>query len=223
MKVLSLKEKAIYYRERGYSYSMISKRIGLAKSTLSSWLKDVPYKPNKIVLKRIQWAPSKSAEKSHKKKVLNIITERNIAKKELGKISKRDLWLLGIGLYLGEGSKLDERIRIINSDPKIIKLSVKWLKDICGLKKENIVPYVHLYPDNNIANTVKYWSKITDIPQKQFGKTQIDNRKNKSNKKRRKLPYGTLHLQVKSCGNKDFGVKLHRKIMGWIEAVYDQI
>jgi len=77
---------------------MISYKLGLAKSTLSCWLKEIPYKPNEKVLKRIQLAPAKSAEIIHNRKVANISKIKNLAKKELGEITKRDLWLLGIGL-----------------------------------------------------------------------------------------------------------------------------
>lgn len=188
---------------------MISEKLGLAKSTLSNWLKEIPYHPNKNVLKRIQLAPVKSAEIMHNRKVANIAKIKKLAATELGKITKRDLWLLGTGLYLGERAKLYETIRIINSDPEIIKVAIKWFRDVCDLKDENFNPSVHLYPDNNVKETINYWSKITGIPKEQFGKTQIDKRKNKSEKKRRRLPYGTLHLHIKSCGKPEFGRTLH--------------
>jgi len=223
MKLLSVKEKAIDYRKKGYSYSMISKKLGLAKSTLSDWLKEIPYKPNKAVLKRIQLAPAKSAEIVHNRKVANIVKIKKLAKKELGKLSKRDLWLLGIGLYLGEGMKLQESIRVINSDPEIIKAAIKWFRKVCNLSTENFALTIHTYPDNNISETINYWSKVTGISKKQFGKTQIDRRTNKSGKKKRKLPYGTAHLVIRSRGKKEFGVNLHRRIMGWIEATLSQI
>jgi len=219
MKPLSIRQKAISYRKQGYSYGMISERIGLSKSTLSDWLKEIPYKPNKLVKKRIRGAQMKSAQFKHSQRMADIKKMKKLAKKELGKLTKRDLWLLGIGLYLGEGTKLQENIQIINSDPEIIKIAIKWFKKICGLKNENFAPRIHLYPDNDISTTINYWSKIIDIPKTQFGKTQIDVRTDKSSKKKRKLPYGTLQLEIRSCGKKEFGRSLHRRIMGWIETV----
>lgn len=223
MKPLSLKEEAVRYRKQGYSYNMISQKLGLAKSTLSNWLKDVPFEPNNEVIKRIGQGKLKSAQFKNKQRINNILEMKRIAKKELGKLTKRDLWLLGIGLYLGEGAKLYESIRIINSDPDIIKISLRWFREICALKNENFRPAIHLYPDSDLERTLIYWSKITKIPKKQFGKTQIDQRKDKSLKKKRKLPYGTLHLYVKSCGKKEFGRSLHRRIMGWIDECFRQL
>jgi hypothetical protein len=224
MKPLSLKEKAIEHRKQGYSYNMISEKLGLAESTLRDWLKEIPYEPNKEVIARIGKGRAKAAQTKHNQKLANIYQVKALAKRELGKLTKRDLWLLGIGLYLGEGSKSSkENVRVINSNPEIIKFAVNWFREICGLKNENFTLAIHTYPDNNIRATINYWSKVTGIPKKQFGKTQIDRRTNKSGRKKRKLPYGTAHLTVRANRKKEFGVNLHRRIMCWIEAVLNQI
>lgn len=223
MRPNSIKNKAIEYRKLGYSYGMISEILGLSKSTLSDWLREIPFTPNQEVLSRIKSAQIKSALYKHEQRMHDIQCARKIAKSEVGELTKRDLMMLGIGIYLGEGAKLNENIRIINSDPQIIRLAIKWFKGICGLSIKNFVPSVHLYPDNDVNETIDYWSSITGIPLNQFGKTQIDLRQNKSQKKRNKLPYGTLHLQIKSHGEKEFGRSLHRRIIGWIEAVTKQI
>jgi len=223
MKSLSLKEKTINYRKKGYSYNMISEKLGLAKSTLSDWLREIPYTPSKEVEKRIKLNYLNIAQFKHNQRMMDIKKMKEIGKKEIGRLTKRDLWMLGIGLYLGEGSKLYEEITIINSDPKIIKIAVKWFREFCGLKDENFAPIAHTYPDNNIKETIKYWAKVIGIPENQFRKTQIDRRTNKAGKKKRKLPYGTLFLRIKSCGRKEFGRSLHRRIMGWIEASLNQI
>jgi len=222
MKPLSLKEEAINYRKYGYSYNMISEKLGLAKSTLSYWLGEIPYKPNKEVIKRIKAGPIKAAQNKQREKIATIKFIKRKAKKELGKLTKRDLWLLGIGLYIGEGRKFQEAIQLTNSDPETIKIASKWFREICDLKNENLKPSVHIYPDINTKAVINYWSKIIGVPKKQFGKTQIIRRNNKSKKKRRSL-HGTLHLHIKSCGQKRFGKNLHRRIMGWIEAALKQI
>ena len=217
MKPISLKEQAINLRLKGDSYNMIAQELGLAKSTLSDWLREVPFIPNEQVIERIGRAKLKSAQFKNFQRIKDIEKMRKVAHDELRKLSKRDLWLLGIGLYLGEGSKNNENIRIINADAKIIKLSIKWFREICDLKTENFAPCIHIYPDNDPDLTLRYWSNELNIPLQQFGKTQIDMRRDKNLKKRGKLPYGTLHLYVRSCGDKKFGRSLHRRIMGWIE------
>ncbi len=210
-------------RKQGDSYSMITSKLDVSKSTLSSWLKEIPYEPNEKVWARIKSGPLKSGKIKHNKKVQDIARIKKISGQELGKITARDVWMLGLGLYLGEGSKSYEIIRIINSDPKIIKLAVKWFKNTCGLSSKNITIAIHLYPDNDEKECLTYWSKAVNIPLVQFRKTQVDSRTDKSDKKMRKLPYGTAHVTIVSNGNPDFGVNLHRRIMGWIESSLGQI
>ena len=221
--MLSLKEKAINYRKEEFSYNMISQKIGVNKSTLSNWLNKIPFSPNKEVIKRIGLAKLKSASFKHGQKMKEIADMKSLAKKELGDIKKRDLWLFGIGLYFGEGSKSNEQIRFSNSDPEMIKIAVMWFKKFCNLKNENLNPSIHVYPDNDIEKTINYWSKTTGIPKKQFGKTFVDRRINKSKIKRKILPYGTMHLRVKSYRKKESGRRLRRRIMGWIESATEQI
>ncbi|MCX6813477.1 MAG: helix-turn-helix domain containing protein, partial [Candidatus Azambacteria bacterium] len=124
-----LKQNAIKLRKAGYSYSMISKELNVAKSTLSNWLTNIPFKPNKEVLKRVGKAKLKSALYKQKIKFENITRMKNEAAREVGEVSLRDLFMLGIGLYLGEGSKSHEEVRIASADPTIIKLGIKWLTE----------------------------------------------------------------------------------------------
>ena len=219
----SLKEKALVLRKSGWSYNIISQRLGISKSTLCNWLKDVPYKPNEEVAQRIKNGPVKSAIKRHNQKIEAIKHAKKIAASEVGQITERDLFMLGVGLYIGEGSKVYETVRIINSEPEVIKLAMNWFRVACGLKTDNFSIAIHLYPDTPKKEALKFWSSLTGIPIKQFGKTQIDTRDNKSRKKRRQLAHGTAHITIRCNGEKNKGVFLHRKIMGWIEEIYKQM
>ncbi|MFZ2226731.1 MAG: hypothetical protein WA064_05420 [Candidatus Moraniibacteriota bacterium] len=218
-----IKQKAIKLRSKGYSYNLIAEKLKIGKGTLSTWLKEIEYIPNEIVRERIKNGPAKSGMLRHNLRVRETKEIKELARTELGKISKRDLWMLGLGLYLGEGTKLYETIRIINSDPAIIKLAIRWFRDICELDVDNITIAIHLYPDNDVEESLNYWSREINIPLKQFRKTQIDKRIDKSEKKKRKLPYGTAHISINSNGNPNFGVKLHRRIMGWLESSLKQV
>ncbi|MBI2024807.1 MAG: hypothetical protein HYT03_01825 [Candidatus Harrisonbacteria bacterium] len=222
MIINSLYKDAQALRDAGYSYNMISEELGIAKSTLSNWFKDRPFKPNSAVIKRIQLGPMKSAEKKHNKKVSEIEYFNQLGIQEVGSLTQRDLWLLGLGLYIGEGTKSHEMIRIINANPAVIKLAIKWFKEVCGLSNENITIAIHLYPDNNVKQCLNFWHNITGLPRNNFRKTQIDRRTNKLRIKNKKLPYGTANLSIISRGNVDKGVRLCRRIHGWMNGVLSQ-
>ncbi len=217
---MNIKQRAINLRLKGWSYNIIIQRLGVPKSTLCHWLKEVPYKPNAEVRKRIKEGPAKSAEKRSEKRLRSISLIKQQSASELGRLNKRDLWMIGIGLYIGEGTKAYESTQIINSNPHIIKLSMRWFRDICEIPINNFSITLHIYPDISETAAKKYWSKITDIPISQFTKTQTDRRTNKTNYRKRKLPYGTAEITIRACGESKYGVKLHRRIMGWIDVVY---
>lgn len=212
------KKEAVRLRRAGFSYALIRKTVPVSKSTLALWLRNVPYTPNTIVKNRIRGAALKSLKWSQKSKRISIENARFAAKKDLGSLSRRDLFLLGIGLYIGEGSKTNGHVRVINSDPDVICLALRWFKEIFGLKISNFWITIHLYPDNNIEESLVFWSKKTGIPLNQFGKTQVD-RRPKQPKKRGMLRYGTAHVRVKSCGDISKGIFLFRRILATIECV----
>jgi len=212
----ALRKEAEQLRDKGYSYSMITKELGVSKGTMSYWFKNRPFTPNKEVVERVKYGPIENGRRRHNEKVKEIEELNKVGKKELGNISKRDLWMLGLGIYIGEGAKTTESIRISNSDPNVIIIAIRWLKEICSVPSANIVIRLHLYPDNSEKDSIEYWSKLSGLPQKNFQKTMIDRRDNKSSNRRGKLPYGTAHVSVLAKGDPTKGVKLFRRINGWM-------
>lgn len=217
--IITIREKVFKLRKDGYSYNYISDKTGVSKSTLSGWLSGIPYTPNKTIIERIGKARAASGYAKSKQKLESFKNAAKEAKKEIREITKRDLFMLGIGIYIGEGAKTNDIVRVINADPKIIKFAVKWFEQACGLSRNNFRIRLHLYPDNNIKECIKFWSNSSGVPINQFQRTYIDLRENKKMFKRGKLPHGTAHLSVRSNGKKEFGVFLARKINAWIGEV----
>jgi hypothetical protein len=219
-----LKEKAIKLRFAGYSYGMIKQRLGVPKGTLSNWLARIPFEPNQAVIKRVGEAKLKSARYKHRLKFENIAKMKSEAEADIGTLSARDIFMLGIGLYIGEGSKSQEEVRVVNADPDILRLAMTWLMNFGKVNLDHIRVAIHGYSDHDKGELLKFWSKALHIPRSQFIKINIDTRENKSVFKARKLPYGTAHLYIRGGGTLLPGVKgLHRKIMGWIESSIKQI
>lgn len=214
-----LKNKAIDLRQEGYSYSFISKKLNIAKSTLSYWLSEIEYKPNIYTLNKIGKARTSAMVSKSKKKLDSILNAKKEAKNEIGQLTNRDIFMLGLGVYVGEGNKTHDIIRVANSEPKIIRFTIKWFQVVCGLQISNFAIRIHMYPDNNENRSLHFWSKSTGIPISNFKKSSIDRRQDKKKLKNGKLPFGTAHLLIKSNGNKDFGVLLARKINAWMNEV----
>lgn len=219
MYYLEIKQKAIDLRKRGYSYNYIIKHVPVAKSTLSDWLHNIPFTPNKYTLETIGKARIASGEYKHQTKVVSLKRAELQAKIDIDKLSDRDILMLGLGIYVGEGCKTHNITKITNSDPKIIKFAIKWFVNCFGINIRQMKIRLHLYPDNDEIKCIKYWSEQTNISPSKFFKSSIDRRINKKQSNNRKLPFGTAHMTVQSLGNKDFGAYLHRRIMALINRV----
>ncbi len=215
---MNAREKAAKLRKRGYSYSYISTETGLSKSTLSYHLHEIPYKPNDATIKSIGVARAKSGFTKAKSKKESFFEARKQAKLDIGKISQRDLFMLGLGVYIGEGSKTHDIIRVVNTDYRVINLFIEWLS-VMGYTRANFAIRVHLYPDSNIKESELFWSMKTGLSLRQFQKTCIDQRANKDRKRNAKHPYGTAHVTVRSNGKKSLGVAFARRIGAWMEEV----
>lgn len=220
---LKEREKAIKLRRRGLSYNEILEEVSVAKSTLALWLRGVGLsKKQKQRLTKKKIASALRGALSRRKQRLDIIRKiGDSATKEIGKINKRDLWLIGITLYWAEGSKQKEHnvsqvVKFSNSDPRAIKVFLKWLREICGIPKKDVHFRISLHrnSENKLKKVKINWSKVTGFPLDCFQK--IDWKKNKINTKRRNVGqnyFGLLNVYVRKSTN------FNRKIDGWIEGI----
>ncbi len=213
---MNAKQKAIELRQAGYSYRYIHEKTGLAKSTLSYHLATVPFTPNAYTQKEKKQAQQKSAETKHRQKVSRINTAEQIAQKEIGKLSKRDIFMAGIALYIGEGSKTQNIVRLVNSDVRVIGLFLRWL-EVIGVPLSHVKARIHAYPTTDFKKAQEYWSNHTHIPASQFQSPCIDRRQGKDKKRAGTHEWGTLHLTVGARGNSAFGSALSRKITAYMD------
>jgi DNA-binding transcriptional ArsR family regulator len=215
---VKLREKAISLRKEGYSYSFISAKTGLSKSTLSYHLQSIPYTPNKYTINTVGKARAQAGLVKSKAKRNSFLQAFKEANSDIGALSNRDLFMLGLGLYIGEGSKTQDIIRLVNTDYRVIKLFIAWL---CahGFTISNFMIRIHLYPDSNISAAEEYWLQKTGIPKSQFQSVYIDRRVNKDRKRSSVHVYGTAHVTIRSNGKKELGVLFSRKIGAWMNKV----
>lgn len=223
MSKLEEKQKAIKLRKRGYSYSEVLKQVAVAKSTLSLWLRSVglsKQQKQRLTKKKLESA-LRGAKKKREQKIVLINKIHQEAEKDIRKITKKELWLMGIMLYWAEGSKEKEYhpgsgIKFTNSDYSMVKIFLKWLIDIIGVEKKRIgfEIYIHENCKHRLNNVINFWSKKLLFPQKCFSKVYF--KKNKINTKRKNIGqsyYGLIRVKVAESSI------LHRKIDGWIKGI----
>jgi len=93
-------------------------------------------------------------------------------------LNEKEIFLMGLFLYLGEGKKgYREALSISNTDPKIIKFAYKWMTCSLGVNPAKIRVSLHLYKDMNKEREVKYWSNLLKLPVSQFYEPYIKDSK----------------------------------------------
>ncbi len=110
-------------------------------------------------------------------------------------IEEKELKIAGTMLYWAEGSKWkgEKIVDFANSNIDMIKLFLKFLRDICGINEKKLRVYLYCFKDQDIKQLLKFWSKETKIPIKQFTKPYI--RKESDVSKKGRMKYGLVHIR----------------------------
>ncbi len=147
-----------------------------------------------------------------------LFKQEKAAEDLLPDITNQELFYLGLGIYIGEGTKTHHQTRITNSDPTVLLICKTWLIKCLNVPEDNIRIALHIYPDVSERASIDYWSNTLNISQSQFYKCTTDLRnKSKTGRNNRVLQYGTAQMYVTANGNKNFGSRLHDVIMSYID------
>lgn len=182
---IETKEKAFELRKKGYSIKEIAKKLNIAQSTSSVWVRNI--KLNKKAQERLKkrrllgyykaglrWQEKKKKEQE----------EYNLSAIEIIKKVKKDNFhnkLYCALLYWCEGGKAwDTGVRFVNSDPILIQIFLKLFRNSFDIDEKKFHLLMHLHDYHNEQKQKNFWSSVTGIPKNQFYKTY-----QKSNTKKR--------------------------------------
>ena len=217
-----LRQVAVELRVRKrLSYSAIQRKLGVARSTLSYWLREHPLEEKEIAkLRRSTWLKGEASRERFRVSMREKRERTEEAmyhdqRKKLANVKKESIFVAGLMLYLGEGDKKNRaRVGLANTDPQVIQFFIKWLEDILGVEKCKMHIELHLYENMNIEKEEKFWRKITGMPKNQYYKTQI-----------KKIHSGSLAYQGQqrhgTCSIIFNSVEKKREIMMAIKAFLD--
>jgi len=216
-----LKIAAKKLRSDGESIKKIAKKLLVSPSTVSLWCKDIVLSSDQIKeLERRAHDPNygKRLENSIKQRTIRLEKTERLLKegiRDIGKLTKRELFLTGTALYWTEGFKCDNLAGFCNSDPNMVKLFIRWLKECFDYQNENLRLRVGIN-ESYLKKTKEletFWSNLTEIPISQFQKPYYQKVKWQKTFEHPEEYHGVLRIRVKK--STDF----LRKIKGYIEGL----
>src|SRR5512132_4155619 len=113
---LAERQQARLLRGTGLSLDEIAARLGVSKSSVSLWVRDVEFESLPRVTRGRRREPN-ALQRRRQAEIDRLLAE---GRARIGRLSEREFLVAGVALYAGEGSKGDGRVRFVNSDPRMV-------------------------------------------------------------------------------------------------------
>ncbi len=171
------KEHAIQLRKQGKTYGEIAKKIKIAKSTLSLWLRKVEVsaefitrlRQKKLDAVRLGWAARRKERIDRTQRVTVS------ARKEVKQLMRDPLWLVGVTLYWAEGHKEKlwrpgALVTFTNMDENTIVLFMGWCRQFLSVARDGFICSLYIHDSHKARATEvqKWWGWQLSI----FNKSQ---------------------------------------------------
>jgi transcriptional regulator with XRE-family HTH domain len=215
-----VRARARELRERGLGYEEIAGALGVSKSSVSLWVRDMP-RPAQLSYEetrkraaegaRRYWAAERPAREARRE------AARAAAAAEMGDLSSREVLLVGAVAYWCEGAKskphkISEHVCFVNSDPGLIGFFLIFLSE-AGVEPARLRFTVHIHETADVAAAEKFWFAVTGADPAQFQRTQLKRHNPRTVRKNVGADYhGCLRIDVLQSAD------LYRRIEGWVRA-----
>jgi hypothetical protein len=189
--------KARQLRFLGAPVRRIAAHLDVAQSTVSVWVRDIELLP-------------RHKEANHQQAVAvraRACRERSRAKRrgyqEEGRYKARSgdpLHAAGCMLYWAEGAKSRNTLKFANSDPAMMAMFGRFLRECFSVTSEELTFTVNVYTNNGleIDEVELFWMDLLGLSRSSARKHVVNHFPTSSSGKRtRKLPYGVCTLTVK--------------------------
>jgi AcrR family transcriptional regulator len=146
-----IRDKARSLRtERHLSIVEIAARLGLPKTTVYHWVRDLP-------LARERRSPGLAGTRAMQRKY-RLIREQAYAEgvQEFDRLAMDPTFRDFVCLYMAEGSKRSRNVVAIgNSDPSIVKLAARWMREFSTKKLRYSIQF---HADQDLGKLRAFWA-----------------------------------------------------------------
>jgi predicted transcriptional regulator len=216
----SERAKARELRQQGLGYNEIAAELGVSKSSVSLWVRDLP-RPEPLSYEecrrraaqgvRRYWAAERPVREAQRE------AASAAAAAQIGKLDDREVLIAGAIAYWCEGSKnkpyrRSDRVVFMNSDPALIGLFVRFL-DVAGIPREHLIYQVQIHETADVDAAQTFWLNVTGADRAQFRRPTLKRHNPRTVRKNVGPDYhGCLRLEVRRS------TVLYRQIEGWATA-----
>lgn len=214
------REKAVAMRLEGRSYREIREVVGVSKSTLSMWLRDVPLtEEHRLALE--QRGLDAVQKRADTRKALRVATQRRIkgqAQSQVQALAESELFVAGLVAYWAEGAKdkpwnRREQVAFMNSDPALILIFLRWL-ELLGVRRERLRFRLSIHESADVEGATRFWSRVVGVREDAFHRATLKRHNPKTVRKNTGDGYrGCLVVSVRRSTN------LYRQIEGWFNGL----
>lgn len=198
-------EKARELRASGMTLAEIAAELGVAKSSVSLWVRDVPFTPSKR-----RYGARVRPNALMRRRQAEIDWGLAAGRERIAALSERDLLVAGAALYAGEGAKRDRQVVFANSDPRMVKLFMRWLRTFFSIDESRLRIRLYLHEDQDLDVASAAWVESTGIPLTQH-RAPYRAEANPSIRTT-KHPLGCVSVIYADA-------KVHREVMGLVHAL----
>jgi transcriptional regulator with XRE-family HTH domain len=188
-------------RDEGLPLKEIARRLGVAVSSVSLWVRDIELTPEQHdELRRRN--PAYNAQLSGTwVQAVRYREKRRMHQNEGRLLARRGdvSFVAGCMLYWAEGAKDRNQLQFSNSDPTMVRFFVEFLRAHFDLRNEDIRITCHLYADHQERQheIERHWLDTLGLPDRSLRKSVVNVYSKYSKRKRvGNLPYGTCRVVV---------------------------
>jgi transposase-like protein len=201
-------------REEGLPITEICRRLGVSKSSVSLWVRDIELtEEQKAELHKNHYAYHAQLRGGHSNaKKFRALREQYQQEGRLKARERDPLHIAGCMLYWGEGAKNRNVLNLGNSDTDLIQFYVRFLRQSLQINEIDIVLRIYCYLGNGIAqqDIEDFWLTKLELSQECLRKTVVNPQPKSSQQKGRKLLYGVGTVSV-------FNTRLVQHVFGAIQ------
>jgi transcriptional regulator with XRE-family HTH domain len=199
------REAARSLRAQSWTQADIAEKLGVSKSSVSLWVRDVEFVANAR-----RTARRRGPNVLQRRKAEEIEHFQELGVVRLGDLSEQAFLAAGAALYAGEGAKRDGAVVFANTDFRLVRFFCSWLRTFFQIDETRLRARVYLHQGLDIGAAEQYWSEVTGIPLIQFGKPY----RAVTNSGYRQIKHENGCVYVRYCSS-----RTHRAIIGVVDAL----